>query len=358
VRCRPWQDEPWTHDVVLVGEPGPEATLYLTGGDPHPQDIAWARTLAARSRRPVAIVFQVPNQPRFGLTEDWLIARTFDEYLATGDPGWPLLLPMADGAAAAAEAAGEAWGCRSWVAAGASKRAWTAWLAAVRWPERFVGVASLAFDHLDMRAQVDRQRAAWGTPSPMYEPYSELGLLERAHGPEGDGLLALVDPGLHLDRLRAEVLLSTGANDPFWMLDAASVYWNRIPTRKRAAFRPNLGHALPSDPASLGSVGVFVDGCFGGEALPEPALEQVDGRFVCPWEGDAVAWLWSAGSDSPNFVGARWRPILLAGAAPLPPEVAEAPWRAVFVELCGADGRGPWSATSIPQVAGPSTGWR
>ena len=42
-----------------------------------------------------AVVRQVPFQPMFGdLHEDGLIAHTFVEYTKTGDPTWPLLLPM------------------------------------------------------------------------------------------------------------------------------------------------------------------------------------------------------------------------------------------------------------------------
>ncbi|NIP70443.1 MAG: PhoPQ-activated pathogenicity-like protein PqaA type, partial [Planctomycetales bacterium] len=51
---------------------------------------------------------QVPHQPMFGgLTEDRIIAHSFDRYLRSGDPEWPLLLPMTKSATKAMDAVQE-----------------------------------------------------------------------------------------------------------------------------------------------------------------------------------------------------------------------------------------------------------
>ena len=109
------------------------------------------KTLAAVANAaglPAAVVRQVPFQPMFdGLIEDDLIAHTFVEYARTGDPSWPLLLPMVKAAVeamtAATAAARESWGLEidGFVVTGASKRGWTTWRTAAvdeRVRERFI----------------------------------------------------------------------------------------------------------------------------------------------------------------------------------------------------------------------------
>jgi PhoPQ-activated pathogenicity-related protein len=53
--------------------------------------------MALQNRAYVAVLFDVPNQPLFGgKREDWLISHTFLEFLRTGDPRWPALVPMVE----------------------------------------------------------------------------------------------------------------------------------------------------------------------------------------------------------------------------------------------------------------------
>src|SRR5690606_14304529 len=116
---------------------------------------------------PVAVLRQVPFQPIFERREDALIAYTFDQYLRTGDGEWPLLLPMVKSATRAMDAVQDIvkkrWSAspESFTVAGASKRGWTAWLTAATDP-RVMAVAPMVIDVLNMRAQMDHQRATWG----------------------------------------------------------------------------------------------------------------------------------------------------------------------------------------------------
>ena len=86
--------------------------------------------LTQELRTPVAVLRHVPFQPLFdGLTEDRIIALTFDRYLETGDNDWPLLLPMVKTVVRAMDTiqtfAAQEWGVHidSFTVAGASSAA-------------------------------------------------------------------------------------------------------------------------------------------------------------------------------------------------------------------------------------------
>src|SRR5256885_11934334 len=126
--------------------PATQAVLFVDGGSWEPEYDGTAThsvprvakefvRLANALHAPVVIVRQVPFEPLFGgRREDALIAYTFDQYLQTGEPDWPLLLPMVKSASRAMDAvqrlAREQWGLAiaRFTVTGASKRGWTSWL--------------------------------------------------------------------------------------------------------------------------------------------------------------------------------------------------------------------------------------
>ena len=142
-----WRDIPWKHQVFVfrpaqVDAGSRQALLFIDGGRWKPEYESAERgelprhaqiftRLAASIRAPVAVVRQVPFQPLWERKEDQLIAYTFDSYLRTGDPEWPLLMPMAKSAARAMDAvqeiARQRWQIplERFTVTGASKRGWT-----------------------------------------------------------------------------------------------------------------------------------------------------------------------------------------------------------------------------------------
>lgn len=351
VTCPEWRSHAWRHRAILVGEsrlPAPACILYLTGGDPHPADLTWASAVSSRSGLPVVACFDVPNQPIFDLSEDWLIAYTFERFLATGDRDWPLLNQMVRGALAVTEAASAEWGCGAWIPVGASKRAWAAWLTAAELGETAKGVIPMAFDHLAMDRQLERQVSLWGAPSPMYEPYIEYGLAETSGNLERQELLGMVDPFHRLARIECPVHLVTGASDPFWLVDASDAYWNSIRGQASSLFLANTGHALPATPAAIGSIARFAAACAAGEHPPKVEVEAGTAR-VSGLE-PSHAWVWTAGAETHWFVESRWRPTLVEDLSTLPrPDLTEL-YTATFLEVFGEDESGPFSVSSRPMV--------
>jgi len=126
LQSQTWQGVAWKHQVVLIKPRGldkPNHALLIVGGgrwqesyaEPSPggeEDLPKGGdtfvTLARLLHTVVVVVGQVPYQPLFNLTEDRLIAHTFDEYLRSGDPEWPLLLPMVKTVVRALDASDEA----------------------------------------------------------------------------------------------------------------------------------------------------------------------------------------------------------------------------------------------------------
>jgi PhoPQ-activated pathogenicity-related protein len=273
--------------------------------------------LAAAIRAPVAVVRQVPFQPLWERREDELIAYTFDSYLKTGDPEWPLLLPMAKTAARAMDAvqelARERWQIpvERFTVTGASKRGWTSWLTAAVDP-RVVSIAPMVIDMLNMPAQAELQRDTFGELSEEIQDYSDIGLPGRMDSDLGRKLVAMVDPFSYRGQLVQPKLIVLGTNDRYWPLDALKLYWNDLREPKRVLYVPNQGHGLKDADRLIGSLSALFRYSARGEAMPELSwswsaanadrlelLVRLDRR---PRQLRA----WHASSPTRDFREARW----------------------------------------------------
>lgn len=286
-----WQGEPWRHQLFVVcpgnargDRPG---LLVIAGGDWRdryleppdnpgpPAGTGRYRDLARRLAAPVAVLLQVPVQPLLGgLTEDALIAASFERYLAGAGDDWPLLLPMAKAGSAAltaltATAPGDCGVAPDrFVVSGASKRGWAAWLLAAADP-RVAGLVPTVFDAVRLEAQLDHQREAWGGLSPMLGTYRAV--LDRLATPAGDELLALVDPWRQRARLRMPKLIVLGTNDPYFPPDSSRLYLDGV-APANLLYLPNAGHA-PADTRRIAAgIGALADAVAAAEPLPTVRL--------------------------------------------------------------------------------------
>jgi PhoPQ-activated pathogenicity-related protein len=121
-----WQDYEWRHTITADLVESDLTLLTVTGGDENFCDFFEQKRLAELSGVNVATLYQIPNQPMWDLVEDELIAHTFVYYLETGDPSWPLLVPMVRSVVAAMDAIEEVsqGRCNRFLVTGASKRGW------------------------------------------------------------------------------------------------------------------------------------------------------------------------------------------------------------------------------------------
>ena len=326
-----WRGIPWKHQLIIIRpkslEPGAtQAFLYIHGGrwKPEyetgqtklPREARIFARLAEALRAPVAVLRHVPFQPLFDRREDALIAYTFDQYLETGEPDWPLLLPMVKSAARAMDTV-QAFSRDRWqhpieafTVTGASKRGWTSWLTAAVDP-RVASVAPIAIDMLNVPAQIKLQQATFGALSEQVQDYANIDLPGRVNTERGQSLMAMVDPYRYRADLNQPKLILLGTNDQYWPLDALKVYWDELPEPKRVLYVPNQGHGVRDFARLVGGLSALHRYSSHGEGLPVVSWTYAVGpdRLGVDVQSNRVPRkvdAWTARSPTRDFREARW----------------------------------------------------
>lgn len=333
VTSQTWQGIRWQHDVVLTQPKDPvakgTAVLVITGGKPNRDDLTTIRTIAGQAGLPAAVLFQIPNQPLWDRVEDDLIAHTFEKYLETGDASWPLLFPMTKSALRAMDAV-QAYTkdsgnpIKRFIVTGASKRGWTTWLVGATGDPRVVGIAPLVIDNLNVGAQMKHQLESWGKFSEQIDDYTRRGLQQKLGTPAGQKLAAMVDPFSYRSRIKAKTLIVNGGNDPYWTIDALSLYLKDLKQPTWTMVIPNVGHDLGDRLWLLRTITAFCQSVAGRFAMPhfkaEVGAEQT--RFSGVSSGARRFRVWGIESKSLDFRPEKWKVLVdmtVDGGKPAPP---------------------------------------
>ncbi len=308
-----WQGLSWTHTLRIFRPKTTKhpstAVLEITGGHENEVDAARAQQAADLCGMPVAVLWDIPNQPIWDLHEDDLIAETFARAIKTKDWTLPLLLPMTKSAVRAMDVVktltqGQ---ISKFVVTGASKRGWTTWLVGATADRRVIGIAPRVFENLDVRTQAKHQVEDWGQPSEMWEPYVKRHLLDNLDSPEVTILSAIVDPVNYLQRVRMPVLTMRASNDPYWLPDAERVYWNRIRGPKAEWISLNEGHFSGDAMLSNATLAEFAGRCAAGKSLPELSAALANKAITITAESTIVkAKIYNATVSGRDFRDAKW----------------------------------------------------
>lgn len=348
-----WQGIAWQHWLVIVRPPevvNPgTALLLIDGGDVRDKAPALdnretqiVALVAAQTKSVVAAITQVPNEPLFdGRSEDEIIAYTYDKYLKGEGEDWPLLLPMAKSAVRAMDTVQKVvkekyqQDLQGFVLTGGSKRGWTSWLTAASGDPRVKAIAPVVIDVLNMAPQMQRQMQTYGGYSEQVDDYTTLKIQERMGTPEGQKLLALVDPFAYRDKLTMPKLLILGTNDPYWTVDAANLYFPELSGPKYLYYQANVGHDVNLDGVAV--LSQFYNAVAAGKDFP-PVSWKNDGNenLEVTWErGDGKAVLWQSNSPNRDFRRATWSSNTLEGAgkATVHMTAPEKGWLAFYVEV-------------------------
>jgi PhoPQ-activated pathogenicity-related protein len=323
-----WHGIVWKHTLVVFQPPEvrfpDHMILFITGGStgarPREESLVIGRLLAERAQARVAMLHQVPNQPLLGdRKEDDLITETWLRYLKDGDLTWLLQLPMTASAARAMDALEALAREKNWppvrgfVVTGASKRGWTTWLSAVA-DRRVVAIAPMVIDMLNLRPQMQYQIETWGRYSEQIHDYTSKGLVHDQPLTEREAtLLRVVDPYTYRSRLTLPKLLIHGTNDPYWVVDAARLYWDDLSGPKYLHEVPNGDHGLKGgQDLAVSTFAAFFRHVVGGKPWPELQWSYADApdALVLSVRSSLAprsAHLWVAHAATKDFRQSRWQ---------------------------------------------------
>lgn len=315
-----WREQPWQHHLQIVRPAkirNPDtAFLFITGDGSGRSRVEMLKVIAEQAGVVAAVVTKVPNQPLYnGRKEDALIAYTFDQYLKTGDPTWPLLFPMVKSAVRAMDAVQEVsrkahdQKIERFVVSGASKRGWTTWLTGATDP-RVAAIAPMVIDMLNMRAQSQWAEKAYGKQSEQISDYTDLNLIARMDEPRMVELRGWVDPYAYRARYTMPKLILLGTNDPYWVVDSLRHYWSDLPEPKLVFQTPNAGHDLDGGREAIQTLAAFVEIIADRKTLPKMQWTLPGGDKTAlgmtldqPAQG---ARLWIADSTDRDFRNDKW----------------------------------------------------
>jgi PhoPQ-activated pathogenicity-related protein len=320
-----WRGHIWSHHLLLLRpttvRQADIAMLFIMGGSysaPDEREVDRFYEVAERAGALVAILNNVPNQPLYdGRREDALIAFTFDQYLKTGDPTWPLLFPMVKSAVRAIDTLQSFarhefdQSIERFVVSGESKRGWTSWLTGAM-DTRVVAIAPMVIDMLNMKAQLDWTEKMYGRQSEQISDYTDLDLHQKLDDPPMQTLRAWVDPYSYRRGYTMPKLLLLGTNDPYWVVDSLRHYWRDLPEPKLLFQTPNAGHDLGGGNDAWQTLAAWFQMIADRHPLPKVEWQLRDGTdgaaglMVRVDQPATKVRLWSSHSADRDFRDEKW----------------------------------------------------
>ena len=235
--------------------------------------------IAQATRTVVALIAQVPNQPLRvpdrpqPLSEDALIAYTWDKFLRTGDERWPARLPMTKAVVRAMDVvtalcAKEVGGLKvdKFFVTGASKRGWTTWTTAAV-DQRVTGIAPVVIDVLNIEESLKAHYRSYGFFARAVGNYTNEHIPEWIGTPESRKLMQIEDPWEYRARYTMPKLVVTATGDQFFPVDSAQFYFDGLPGPKYIRSVPNADHGLKNSDVWFGVL-AFYQALLNGESLP------------------------------------------------------------------------------------------
>jgi PhoPQ-activated pathogenicity-related protein len=336
-----WRDTAWNHELTVIVPDSikyNDALLFITGGSIsnsfQPNTHKWDESLtvgmsnlAKLNKAIVSIIWQVPNQPRYGgKTEDELISYTLHNFQNDSDYTWPLLFPMTKSAIKAMDALQEFSASKlnskvnQFVISGASKRGWTTWLTGAH-DNRVKAIAPMVIDVLNMPVNVEYHKVTWGDYSIQIEDYVNLGIAQQVATPEGIKVVRMIDPYAYRKNLAMPKMILMGTNDEYWPVDAVKNYIDSIPGENYICYTPNAGHDLGDKKTALGTLSAFFGTTISNGTYPklDYLVTQENGKIIVNITADESrlldAIVWSATSPDREFRDKTWSSVSLGKSA-------------------------------------------
>lgn len=357
----------WSHWLAII-VPDTVATetamMIVDGGRNKPlpnlssSAIALAGQISTSTQSIVAVISQVPNQALTfpdeptALTEDSLVAYSWDKAMRTGDASWSVYLPMVKSVVRAMDTVQAVTPVvaqkivSDFVVVGFSKRgAITSLTGAV--DQRVKAIAPGVFDFLNMAPQVEHHFSSYGFYSPGLNDYVNYDFVRRVRTPEGQNLLKVNDPYSYRDRLTMPKFLINSTGDYFFPSDSARHYYQDLPDESLIRYVPNTDHPLVDENGNPVNALTSLLSWYGSVLfdVPRPQIKwqkQGDAVTVTAFPPPSDATLWRAtNSNGRDFrketIGATWLPQPILGSGngiyQVNLEAPVAGWNAYYLEL-------------------------
>ena len=315
--------------------------------------------MAARTQSVIVDLKDVPNQSlRFNggepLSEDALIAYTWQQFMTNPEANseWPLRLPMVKSVAKAMDAVQaqlklEDVTVDQFVLSGASKRGWTALLAAAV-DKRVAAVIPLVADYVNVPAMMKHLFDVYKNGNPAIAAYMPV---KKMMGTEPmTKLLTIIDPYQYRQFLTMPKFFVSAAGDQFVPTDTTQFFFSDLPGEKWMRVLPNRGHFIfREDPQLiLDTMESFYGAFLKNNSLPKLTWQQTDkGLEVVSSIRPKSAVFWQASNpvardfrkseDNPDVSSFKAQPLQFEGQDVYRVNVVlpkpEAGWHGSFVEV-------------------------
>lgn len=399
----------WQHEVEIYipdqARPG-KALLVANNGTnfadrsgtgSRPQaasDFTEAMALAV-ARQTGTIVISLSNVPNQYLTyaddgvarrEDSSVAHSWKLFLQAPQarPFMPLHVPMMASIVKTMDLAQQElqpWNIQTFIAAGASKRAWASWLATLA-DSRIEAIVPFVIDILGMDQVLEHTRKTYGGNWPLaFGDYQREGITAQRNTKNFDQLLQIQDPLRYLDsayaaRLAIPKYIINASGDDFFVPDNTQFYLAQLPGITALRVAPNSSHYGIKAYVETSLI-TFINRLQHGIALPTLRMQWINDPLK-PAHGNKLLQIsfsetpvkvrqWSAvnplARDFRFACGIRYQatPILPAKHIAVQLSTPASGWKAAFVEAQFADGFVITTPVRIlpdtyPNVAPPESG--
>lgn len=273
-----WRGNTWKHQLTIYRPQKlefPKAALISIQTRPTPFDGFLGQLAANMAGAPFVSLYDVPNQPLFGKTEDELLAYSLKQAIDQNDLTWPLVFPMAKSITSSMDTL-QTWSVKEktgkiekFILIGASKRGWAAWLAAT--DPRVAGLVSIGYNNLNLEKQAPNQIKQWGELSPLLQDYTKRGLWQKMQTPIGKKVTVAIDPYTQRDKITCPKFVIDSTNNGFWTLDAFDQYADGLKGETSFLMIANAGHYMENEmPKIFGSIAAWSRRVLRRSKVPKP----------------------------------------------------------------------------------------
>ena len=313
-----WKESKWEHRIAIYYPEKlqyPDAAALFLTTQRLPFDDITGRRAADMIGAPFVILYDVPNQPLWGKSENDLFGHSVSKAIETEDGSWSLAFPMAKAAARAMDAVNiynassrnpECKPIARWMVIGFSKRGLAGWLAAT--DKRVKGLVSLAYNNLNTPKQAAAQREDWGELSPKLKPYLANGVEEAMATPKGEAILNTWDPYFFRNQLDKPKLVVDATGNDYWSLRAFDQYADDLPGTTNFFMVPDTDHYMVSAFNTVfGAATAWCHWTLSNKPLPQPKLNHEGNNWQFEAAGATSATLHFAQSKNSDFRKADWQ---------------------------------------------------